>query len=65
MNLILSDAEEVWLPKAATEKKAAREARRKTLGALSGEPGMPAGAHHRAGRLLLKGENITLLQPLA
>lgn len=34
MNVVLDDAEEVWMPKAATEKRPAIEMKRKPLGQL-------------------------------
>lgn len=34
MNVVLDDAEEVWMPKAATEKRPAIEMKRKPLGPL-------------------------------
>lgn len=61
MNVVMDDAEEVWLAKPATEKKEARPASRKHLGTWPRSNCEPRMIKSRAGRLLLKGENITLL----
>jgi small nuclear ribonucleoprotein (snRNP)-like protein len=59
MNLVLDDAEEVWLPRAATEKRAATELTRKPLGAFLQAiwTAVPI-SRMGTGRILLKGETI-------
>jgi small nuclear ribonucleoprotein E len=59
MNLVIDDAVEV---KQAT--KIAEESRR-TLGALITNPGLLKYANNSPGQILLKGDNVSLIQSLS